>query len=809
MAGRKRIGFLINHLGWEGHYTNRLWRCAVAHCRRRGFDLMVFTGPQDVSDYVSVRVQSALFRLIDERRIDGLVLNPGLKYFNGGHAFSEHPRDFGRIPMVSIAETLPGVPSVLVDNATGMRELVEHLILHHGHRRQAFICGPSNSEDGSIRYAAWLQTLRAHGIEPDPELVLAGNFVSVHEPHHLVEAWRTGRKFDAVVAASDLMATQIVAVLGAAGIRVPEDVAVVGFDGDPGNRYADPPLSSVLQPIRAQAETAIDLLADMWRGGKPAPVTTLPSTMQIRASCGCCRTSWSVDPALRSSLIDAANKPESFANAVSELIGSGEDAADRAFDIWSAMEADAGDQMGSLARLRPEQLHAVRSELFYRTVSESKSPHRAAPVHPGSDWSAVLDALRVSSLSSLPGFMAKHLPSLGVGKYCLSVFPNLVGLAAQAGHAGFSQIDVSEAALGIEGGVNSDTQFAPAAMYPQRASGVDPTPFDAALIAPDAWFDLLEESTLLVLPVASRSTWHGLLAIELHPGQEGMLVQLQAALALVCERESELGRAVRKHLAEWGRTTAVAERSRTIATLVRGVAHEINTPLGVSVTVASVLRSELLGLEDKYQTSQLTRRAVLDFLSTSKEALEHLDRNLNRVAKLVETFKKVSITQYGDQRVEFDLVGELAAVLQFFKVELDARFIHARIEAVRPMWMRAHVSVVQEIVTDLVQNALDHAFPPGMQTEPRIVISAELLDGASTARIRVADNGAGISADMRGRVFDPFFTTRRMTGNVGLGLSIVSNLVAEGLGGIVECLPNPGGGTAFEIRFPVKHGSCS
>ena len=801
MAGRKRIGFLVNHLGWEGHYTNRLWRAAVEICRRRGFDLLVFTGPQDVGDYLSFRVQSAVFRLIDERRLDGLVLNAGLCQFNGSEASSPYLQDFGGIPTVSIAATLAGVPSVLVDNVSGMRELVEHLIVDHGYRRQAFVCGPASAEDGLIRYNTWQQTLRAHGIEPDPDLVLQGDFIVVDGAERLAEAWRAGHRFDVVVVASDLMARHMIAVLREAGIRVPEDVAVVGFDDDPHNRYSDPPLTSVAQPIDAQVETAIDLLVSMWAGMTPAPVTTLPCALQKRASCGCDRARWTVAAELRQQVIEAAGRGTPFVAAVRGMLGAAENAPDRAFDIWSVIDSMAAEKHPALAHLTPGDLQVVRRELFSRVAREAHLQHVRAPTDPRSGWDAALDALRVASLSSLPDFMAQGLPRLGIEKYCLSVMPTLASSPLENGAERFTPLDVPAE---LETGPTGQTRFAAVATYPALNGHPDAGVFKASLIAPDAWFDRLDESALLVLPVASRSTWHGLLVVELHPGSEAMLVQLQAALALVCDREYDIARAIRKNLADWNRSFVLAEKTRTVGTLVRGVAHEINTPLGVSVTVASVVRSELDALEAKYQSNRLSRTHVLDFFAACREGLGQLERNLCRVAKLVETFKKVSITQFADQLVDCDLVDELAAVLQGFRAELGARFIKSAIDAVRPMWIRAQLPVIHEIVTDLIQNALDHAFPPGMQTEPRLVISAQLIDNNATAQIRVADNGTGIADELRGKVFDPFFTTQRMSGNVGLGLAIVNNLVADGLGGLVECRPNPGGGTVFEIRFPAN-----
>jgi DNA-binding LacI/PurR family transcriptional regulator/signal transduction histidine kinase len=786
---RKRIGFFIGHLGWEGHYTNALWRAAVDDCKRRGFDLLLFTGPQDIEDYVAQQLQSSVFRLVDPRRVDGLILSSSVKSFGIEQWLPKFAQEFPQIPVVCIAEKIPGVPAVQVDNASGMQSLVEHLILVHGYRDQAFIKGRSDAQDGNVRYETWLRTLAAHDIEANMEWVIQGNFVTVGQGQRLVDAWHSGRRFGVVVAANDLMAADMIAIFRRAGIRVPEDIAVVGFDDGPQNRYSDPPLSSVYQPIGAQVEAAIDILVAMWESGGTPTDVTMPTTVRIRASCGCGRSDWSVDPQLRKLVLEATAVPATFGDSLAQCASAAENSAECTFDILTAIDAlqAQGDLMET--GISDAELGASRSRLFIKALSDLQLRRWDGPALEALVLETCRAVAGATQLAMVDAILASSLPSLGMGQYCFSVIPTLVKPDMETGSP-----HVAQCGEGL-------ARFTPVAMFPQPSSPSARHAFAAALLAPDAWIDGLRQSSLVILPIASRSTWYGIFACEMAPGRESLALQLQGALVLVCEREEQIIRSMRQKLSEWSRSLILAEKSKTTGALVRGVAHEINTPLGVCVTLTSSATSNLQELANHFNSGTMSRQYMSGYIGTSGECLVLIEKNLYRMADLVRTFKKVSVSEYATASESFDLAAEVRALVDHFSVDLQARFIAVDVEAANIVRIQANRSIVQEIASTLIQNVMDHAFPVGMHAKPTLSVSVIRLEDEHLVQLRVADNGVGIAPELRHQVFEPFFTTKRFMSHVGLGLAIARGLAVEGLGGTMEYSHEVGGGVAFVVTF--------
>ncbi len=784
---RKRVGFLVNHLGWEGLYTNRLWRAALVCAERRGIDLVVFTGPQDASDFLEQSVQTAVFRMVNPRRLDGLILNPGIKYYMDAVPIPVFSEEFRGIPMISIAETLPEIPSVVIDNFGGMCDLVNHLVQVHGRRKQAFICGPTNSEDARIRLVAWSQTLRSHGLEVNPDLIFAGDYIMVAELDKLVARWKMDQPFDAVVAASDLMAYQVIQALRQAGIQVPQDVSVVGFDDNPQNRYYDPPLTSVNQPIEAQVEAAFKCLDELWVGQCPAAVTELSSQLRVRASCGCPEAGWSIDPALKGALDSFLGSTDADFAMSDELLQHGQNYADLAFDAWHALGGILPD---AASRQRLDQIQA---QLFFNSIQKLRIPSATNPLEEQNRAKLGRKLMLCSDLKELADLMENALPSVGIESFCLSVQPKF----ALSDHF----VNNTEVVGTDVNGPDADGTYIVSASLPKMTNACRESRFLPTLLAPDSWFASLERTDHMVLPIVACDAWIGILLIQLKPQFQELILQIQAALSLVCDREIKIRRALRLNQSSLNESLLSAERIRTVGTLVRGVAHEVNTPLGISVTLGSWLQEKLDEFSSRFAHGKLTKQYLDEFINGGREGIEGLNGNLNRVAELIQVFKKVSVTQYSDSAVQSDLQDEVRHVCQLLNSELKARFIRLEIVADAPMPVTTLCVVLNEIITHLIRNAIDHAFPKGSDKEPIITIAMGEAAQSGDVFVKVADNGVGFSKAVKSQIFDPFFSTNQAAGHLGLGLAIVANLVNDCLCGKIECESSIDSGTEFVITF--------
>jgi DNA-binding LacI/PurR family transcriptional regulator len=192
-------------------------------------------------------------------------------------------------PVVSVGDHLPGFANVGVNDEAAVFQSVAHLVKRHDCQRIAYIAGPEGSVDGERRLAAYRLALEHFGLQPDPDLLVRGNFEASSGREAAMRLYANGSaRFDAIVAANDLMAIGAIEALSAAGIGVPETVKVVGFDGIDESPFACGGLTTVGQPVTEQGAAAADLLMRLLAGESVELSPTLISAaLLIRHTCGC------------------------------------------------------------------------------------------------------------------------------------------------------------------------------------------------------------------------------------------------------------------------------------------------------------------------------------------------------------------------------------------------------------------------------------------------------------------------------------------------------------------------------------------
>ena len=241
-----------------------------------------------------------------------------------------------------------------------------------------------------------------------------------------------------------------------------------------------------------------------------------------------------------------------------------------------------------------------------------------------------------------------------------------------------------------------------------------------------------------------------------------------------------------------------AEKLASLGSLVAGVAHELNTPIGTGVTVVSTICDKCVEL--RRQIDAGIRRSQLDaMLDDIAQAGALAQSALQRAARLVHDFKQVAVDQTSARRREFRLRETLEEMMAAVKLRHKHAPVRFEIDIPADIALDSYPGALEQVLTNLIDNAVIH----GAEGRPSctIGISGEILD--SSARIVVADDGNGIAAANLARIFDPFYTTRLGTGGSGLGLSIAYNLVTGILGGHIRVESNPGEGTRFSMELPV------
>lgn len=241
------------------------------------------------------------------------------------------------------------------------------------------------------------------------------------------------------------------------------------------------------------------------------------------------------------------------------------------------------------------------------------------------------------------------------------------------------------------------------------------------------------------------------------------------------------------------------EKLAALGSLVAGVAHELNTPLGNSLTVATTLKEVIADFMRQFDAGQLRKQALLDFVAHCDEAAGLIEKNSRRAADLIGNFKQVAVDQTSMRRRRFDLRQTLDEVLSALLPKLK----HTRHELVLAVpsgiVLDSYPGPIEQIVSNLFSNSLLHGFE-GINAG-HIRIEAETLADDQLV-LRYTDDGVGMSEAVAKRVFDPFFTTKLGSGGSGLGLYIAYNLATAVLGGTISLSSAPGQGVRFELLLP-------
>jgi PAS domain S-box-containing protein len=268
---------------------------------------------------------------------------------------------------------------------------------------------------------------------------------------------------------------------------------------------------------------------------------------------------------------------------------------------------------------------------------------------------------------------------------------------------------------------------------------------------------------------------------------------------LEMRKAKDAAEAALRNLRETQNSLIEAEKLAALGRLVAGVAHEVNNPVGISLTVASSLERKTALFAAEVERGDLRRSRLTEFLETSRDASGQLVANLNRAAELIQSFKQVAADRnYSDQRT-FDLGDLTEQVVMSLRPGLRKHHLTLNVDCQPNLSMNSYPGPYGQVLTNLFLNAVAHAFPNG---RPGAVDIQVRESGKDNVEIIFSDDGCGMSLDVRRRAFDPFFTTRRDQGGTGLGLHIVYSIVTNRLGGRLELDSEPGKGTRIQIILP-------
>ncbi len=241
-----------------------------------------------------------------------------------------------------------------------------------------------------------------------------------------------------------------------------------------------------------------------------------------------------------------------------------------------------------------------------------------------------------------------------------------------------------------------------------------------------------------------------------------------------------------------------SEKMAALGELVAGVAHEINTPVGVGVTAASFLDAKTTEVKKKFASGELKRSELETYLHTVEEVSNSILINMERAAELISSFKQVAVDQSSESRRKFNLKEYINEILLSLRPRYKKTGHSIDIRCEGDIELNSYPGAFSQILNNLIMNSLVHGF----QGIEKGIITADISREGKNILFVYKDNGRGMNEEEKEKVFDPFFTTRRGKGGTGLGMSIVFNLVTQTLKGSIQCESSPGSGVVFTLKFP-------
>jgi signal transduction histidine kinase len=242
------------------------------------------------------------------------------------------------------------------------------------------------------------------------------------------------------------------------------------------------------------------------------------------------------------------------------------------------------------------------------------------------------------------------------------------------------------------------------------------------------------------------------------------------------------------------------EKMASLGDMVAGIAHEVNTPIGLGVTASSLLADKLTEVKQSFENKTLKSSQLKKFLNDGDENVSIIFRNLERAAKLISSFKKVAVDQSSAESRTFNVEGLLNEVLLTLSAKLESANVTTIVNCPDDLYVNSKPGPINQILINLILNSIYHAFE-GLDHG---TITINVMNLSGQLHINYSDDGIGIDDSVKAKIYDPFTTTKRGSGGSGLGMHLVYNLVTQALGGHIVLESELEKGVNFDITFPVE-----
>ncbi|MBN1310432.1 MAG: response regulator [Anaerolineae bacterium] len=816
-----------------GNYQEPIWNGVVQVAREYNAHVLCFLGGGLDSQGISERPQNVVYELASSTNLDGLiVLSADLQNYIPVEEMAQFCARYAPLPVISIAQEVEGVPSIVIDNRVGLCELITHLIDVHHYKRIAFIEGPENNPEAKDRYHAYRKSLERHGIPFDPDLVAPGDFL-IESGAEAVRLFLDRRKvsFDAIVASSDIMAIGAWQELTRRGFDVPTDVAITGFDDIREAKTFSMPLTTIHQSLVEQGRQAARMLIEYIQHGTTPKNLAVKTELIIRESCGCssmgisekaspasdmpastssnalatqralaftemqeviCPYFPGLPPLAIEQLVDAffevfkGKSTSQFLPLLGRLLRKGTASLSRAELDEGIMlrwrEALAILQNRALSCRDPDAAASIDRLLHQGRILIAQVAERAQANLRGHTEAImqiqselVRDINTAPSLQRAVDVLARHLPRLGVRTCILALYegdaaPSLLSRLIMAYHEGH------RFELGPDGYLFPSEQLMPSGILPDD-----------------------EPSFLVICPLLSHDVHFGFAVMEMLTGSQavyniyGSLIEQIASTLYSILLAQELlvsNRQLEQRTDELEKAEKKAEDvSRAKSAFLANMSHEMRTPLNTIIGYSEFIEDECIEAGQE------------NFIPDLKK----IQLAARRLLALVNDILDISRIEAGEMELYLEtidiqhMINDIEVIVApLMEKNANRLLIHCP-DDIGTMY--TDVTKVRQIILNLLSNAAKFTEDGNITLD----VSRRTSEGQNRIIYQVTDTGIGMNDEQMAELFVDFSqvnsSTAREHGGTGLGL-VISQQFCRMMGGDIDVESEPGKGSIFTVRLP-------
>ncbi|MGL1893614.1 MAG: substrate-binding domain-containing protein [Spirochaetaceae bacterium] len=778
---RSRYRFAYITTFFEGdEYNRQIWESIEKECIKNDIDLIMFSGKnlQDIKTHKIIF--NELFKFINPKIFDGIILSSSsICSYVGQEYYLQKLKKIIDNNIVSISLPLENKPSIIIDNEYGMKIMIDHLVEVHNLKKFLYVSGPKKNPESIIRLNSVQKNLKKHNIILNREDILYGDFTPDSVIPVLEPLLKKGLlKWDVIVCANDCMASKSIDLLKRYGYSVPNDMAVTGFDNSSLAKNQHPRITTIDQSLDKIDASTVQLLLSILEGRECNTKKILMPELVINESCGCFSyNNKKIDTNYIKKIDDDRMmeifnnnifypKSDSFIKEVQKIIYTcSDDSSLLAFEdyvltLLKNMKIENQELLWDIIN----KLITLFNDVKISRVLHDQITYRENIVE------TRLKNERVLTSEDLPNLYQNidHLfADNGINSYYIVLYDEFHSENRLKLVHGFKE----GKAIKYKKGKDSIfvDKFVPEEYLPQK------------------------RSTLISFPLFSVSRFFGYIVLDSNNYNNTFYESIQTNINSALMNILYLNQ-----LEETQKLLVESKKIEFLGSLVSGLAHEINTPVGIILTATSFLKDKIKKLNEIYKSGKLNKIDIEDFFNESNQILPLVDNNLANTINLIQRFKKITLSADIYTKTSFNLIEQINTIILRKKSDLDKSNVKVIVESLDEINIKSYAIIFDQIFSELLENSLIYGFSDSNDG----VIHITAFKKKGNINIIFEDNGILCSKKLLSNIFNPFYTTNRGQGYTGLGLTIAYNLVRVNLNGTMECHLGKPKGLIFKITFP-------